>query len=113
MRIVTRDDAEVVPVDDAMTIYQYFSEVESPQASLVTADLDGLHSRRMNRRSVKLYFVLSGKLLVKSDEMEREVGPLAGVLIEPGTWVELVGEAAQIAIVYSPAFDPADETIDE
>ncbi|MEU6720730.1 hypothetical protein ABZ897_55540 [Nonomuraea sp. NPDC046802] len=79
----------------------------------MTADLNGLHSRRMNRRSAKLYLVLSGKLRVISGGMEREAGPLSGITVEPGTWVELIGYAAKIAIVYSPAFNPADETIDE
>ncbi|MDA0633314.1 hypothetical protein OUY22_07765 [Nonomuraea sp. MCN248] len=96
-----------------MTIYQYFSESDSPHASLVTADLNGLHSRRMNRRSVKLYFVLSGNIRIKSDGTEHEIGPLGAAMIDPGTWVELVGEAARIAILYSPAFNLDDEIIDE
>ncbi|MEV6986880.1 hypothetical protein AB0M95_37265 [Sphaerisporangium sp. NPDC051017] len=45
--------------------------------------------------------------------MEREAGPLSGVMVDSGTWVELIGDAAKIAIVYSPAFNPADETIDK
>ncbi|MFI1334960.1 hypothetical protein ACH4U7_33620 [Streptomyces sp. NPDC020845] len=111
-KIVNAADARVIPVDDAMTVFDYFTEADGDEVSLVTADLDGIHSNRVNHRSVKLYFVISGKLRVISDGVEREVGPLSGVRVPAGTWVKLVGENAKVAIICGPAFNPADESFE-
>ncbi|WP_405596723.1 hypothetical protein OG741_11465 [Streptomyces sp. NBC_01410] len=113
VRIVNAADARDIPVDEAMTVFEYFSESDSRQVSLVTAELDGLHSNRVNHRSAKLYFVISGKLRVNADGVEREAGPLSGVLVPPGSWVELVGESAKILIICGPAFNLADESFAE
>ncbi|MFF7977144.1 hypothetical protein [Streptomyces sp. NPDC007905] len=110
--VVTAADAKVIPVDDAMTVFEYFTGAESGNVSLVTADIDGIHSNRVNHRSAKLYFVISGKLRVVSDSSEREAGPLSGVLVPADTWVELVGENAKIIIICAPAFNPADESFE-
>ena len=107
-------DLEPVVVDDAMTIYEYFAKTQSPQASLASADLTGLHPRRVNHRSTKLYFVVSGELrAVFDDGSDHMVGPQGAILVPPGVWAELHGKNARVLIVCAPAYDAVDESIED
>lgn len=64
--------------------------------------------------SAKLYFVVSGRLRVTFDDGSGQtIGAQGAVHVPPGVWVELWGEDARILIICSPAYDPADETIEE
>ncbi|MDW6057858.1 hypothetical protein SAZ11_07090 [Streptomyces sp. FXJ1.4098] len=111
--ITSAADARVISVDDAMTVFEYFTEADSSEVSLVTAYLDGTHSNRVNRRSTKIYLVISGTLHIISNSVEQKVGPLSGVRVPAGTAVKLVGEKAKVAIICGPAFNPADESFEE
>ena len=102
-----------VQVDPAMRIFEYLSKAASSGVSLVRANLDGHHSRRINRSSAKLYFVLKGLLKVRLDGTEYSARELDCVVVQPGKWVEMDGYGAEMLIVCSPAFDPSDEALAE
>jgi quercetin dioxygenase-like cupin family protein len=111
--LVTQSQARRFTADAAMTIAEYFSGSDLTPASLVTGDLDGRHGRRRNQRSAKLYYVVSGELVVDLDGRNYELQPRDALLIRPGEPHAMEGRAANVVIVCTPAFDAADEVMEE
>lgn len=104
-------EAATFDADDFMTITSLLPETDSPLASLVTGHLNGLHSARVNHRSAKLYLVIAGSLVATTDAERCRLGPGDALLVKPGEILTLRGEKANLAIVCTPAFTPADEQI--
>lgn len=107
--VIRQKSSKELKIDQYITIFEYFTKNNSSQVSLVTAKLDGPHSRRLNKRSDKLYFMLSGKaeLTVVDENYSLEKGDAA--LIPANTWHSIIGHNAYFVIVTSPPFDPSDE----
>jgi quercetin dioxygenase-like cupin family protein len=98
-------------VDDVMVIFSYFSAADSGAVDLVAAELVGLHSRRVNRRSTKIYHVEHGAIDFTIDGTHHRAEAGTAVLIRPGVHHEMVGHAARFLIICAPAFDITDEEI--
>jgi mannose-6-phosphate isomerase-like protein (cupin superfamily) len=96
--------------DEAMTIRPLLPD-ESPQASLVTGHLNGLHPTRVNHRSDKLYLVISGEVAVTTGSGDARLGQGDALLVPAGEPIALHGKNAEIVIVCTPAFNGADEEI--
>ncbi|MEJ2852826.1 MULTISPECIES: AraC family ligand binding domain-containing protein [unclassified Saccharothrix] len=111
LSLVREADAVERVVDDAMTIRSYFSAEQSTAVDLVAAELDGLHSLRVNRRSTKLYYVERGTLDITIDGRKYTADAGSTILVRVDEEHEMVGHAARVLIICSPAFDPADEEI--
>lgn len=80
-------------------------------ASLHVTDISADARTHYHRRMTELYLVLEGEGHMELDGERVPVGPLSGVLIEPGCRHRAVGRM-RVAIVPVPAFDPADEFFD-
>src|SRR2546430_17198739 len=95
-------------IDASMTLWRMVDKSVSPHMDFVMTHIDGAHSRRMNRRSTKLYFVTKGTVdfIVGGQVTTVEAGDVC--IIPPGVWCEIKGTSADVAIVCSPAFDPED-----
>jgi mannose-6-phosphate isomerase-like protein (cupin superfamily) len=104
-------DADTFHADDFMTITSLLPAADSPMVSLVTGQLNGLHSARVNHRSAKLYLVIDGGLVATTNAEQSVLGPGDALLVKPGETLTLRGDKAVLAIVCAPAFDPADEQI--
>lgn len=84
---------------------------QSPSMDFVWTRINGIHKRRVNRRSVKLYYVASGHLAIRGDTFSGSASACGIIVVPPGTWCELEGEAAEVGLACSPAFDSNDEEI--
>lgn len=109
---VSSSERNAVEIDEYMTVYEYFTKEQIDGASLVTADLDGPHSRRVNYRSEKTYYVLDGELEVTVEGETEELSEGDSAVIPPEAYHSLVGHNAEIIMVSSPPYDPADENIE-
>ncbi|SRR6266571_5913595 len=107
--LVKASQAHLFTVDDAMTITEYFTKSDLASVSLVTGKLNGLHGKRRNQRSAKLYYVVSGELVINLEGRNYELYPGDALLIRPGEAHTIEGRAATIIMVCAPAFDVVDE----
>lgn len=107
--VVHKDQATKRVVDEAMTIFDYFSGADSTAVDMVAAELDGVHAVRVNRRSTKIYYVEHGSVEFTVSGRTRMVGNGGAVLVRPGEPHGMVGDKARILIVCSPAINFDDE----
>lgn len=75
---------------------------------IVLARLEGEHDGGVNRRSTFTYAVKSGSLTVSIDGTNTKANAGDVVTVEPGLHKVLNG-TAELFIICSPPFDPADE----
>ncbi|MDH2387425.1 hypothetical protein QCN29_01210 [Streptomyces sp. HNM0663] len=109
--MINRPSSEALrfAADDAMTITDLLPSSASPDVSLVTGRLNGLHAPRVNHRSAKVYLLLGGSLTARTPAREVSLEPRDLLMVHPGEEVTLEGDDADLVIVCSPGFDPADE----
>jgi mannose-6-phosphate isomerase-like protein (cupin superfamily) len=112
--VTVRRQSSVSPmrVDSSMELYPLIDGLSSPSVDCVIVALDGTHSRRINRRSHKLYFVLSGSVHISTDESDYTLEANDVAIVPPSVWCKLVGVQANVVIVCTPAFSPRDEEIE-
>jgi mannose-6-phosphate isomerase-like protein (cupin superfamily) len=111
--LVTRREAEKVEVDQYLTIFNYFTKEEHESASIVVGHLDGPHGNRINNRSAKIYFVLSGKLDITVDECDYHLSDRDCLWIPANKWHKMVGQDAEMIIMTVPAYDFEDEIVED
>lgn len=96
-------------IDDAMSIAVLSTSEDFEGIDFALANLNGVHSNRMNTRSVKLYHVLEGQIEFNYLD-KKEIVKAGGLFIlPPKVWCEMVGQNSRFAISCSPAFNPSDE----
>ena len=78
---------------------------------MVLAELNGIHTKRVNYKSTKIFYILQGSLKVKNDLVEKEVTKDSLICIPPNIGVELLGINCKFIIICTPPYDPADEKI--
>jgi mannose-6-phosphate isomerase-like protein (cupin superfamily) len=91
-------------VDSSMTITDYFSPPLSPKISVVTANLNGNHSKRINKTCDQVYFVLEGSGIIIVNDKKFEVGPKDAVYIPAGATHSMNG-VMEVIIINSPPFE--------
>lgn len=110
--LVAESETNVIDIDENMNVYEYFTKEDVDGASVVTATLDGLHSRRVNHESEKTYFLLGGELEIETDNKSFSMTAGDAAIIPPETHHELRGEKAKFLNIISPPYDPADEDLE-
>jgi len=110
--MVGEKQAEEVRIDQYLTIFNYFTKSDYEAISLVTAHLNGPHSNRVNRRSVKLYFLTEGTLDIVVDGVQHRLHQQDALLVPPNKWHTMEGHNARMLIICAPAYDAADEEIE-
>lgn len=109
--VVNQADVGAVRIDASMELWRLVDGGQCPALDFVITALHGRHGRRVNRRSHKLYFVLAGTLVLKTDRATYTLGHEDIAIVPPGIWCELYGTKARVAIACAPAFDPNDEEL--
>jgi mannose-6-phosphate isomerase-like protein (cupin superfamily) len=104
-------DVTPIVIDQSMTLWPLLSSSQSPDLDFVWTRINGIHSRRVNYRSIKLYYVNSGNVVIRGDTVSFEVSAGGIALVPPGIWCEIEGDAAEVGIACCPAFDPKDEEV--
>jgi mannose-6-phosphate isomerase-like protein (cupin superfamily) len=100
-----------IAVDSAMTLLGLVNRDLSHDVDFVWVILDGIHTRRVNSRSTKLYILVSGELNAFFDGTSEKLVPGDVCIVPPGVACSLEGVEAEIGIVCVPSFDPNDEQI--
>jgi mannose-6-phosphate isomerase-like protein (cupin superfamily) len=108
-KVVAEGDSIKITIDKFLTISDYFTKSSYANVSLVTAQLNGPHDSRINKRSTKLYFVTEGTLDVVVDKISYKLFSQDALIIPPGKWHSMEGHDALMLIICVPAFDGADE----
>jgi hypothetical protein len=114
MPLVSRkDDTSAIRIDAAMELFRMTDSAASSTVDFVWATLDGVHTKRTNRKSTKIYAVSSGEVDVVAGTAPLTTLKIGDVcVVPPGVSCELHGRKALIGIICSPAFDPSDEIVD-
>ena len=107
---ISRADALVRKVDDAVTIEELFNGKDF-QFDFVISRLSGKHPTHINHASDRVYFILSGQADVTLDGVKQHVQTHDLVLIPKGTPHGIEGNA-EFIIITAPPFKPENETID-
>ena len=108
---VSLNKAKLVKIDEFITIFEYFTNVDSDLASFVTAKLDGPHSLRINRASEKLFFLIDGEADMVVGEKEYHLKKGDAILVPINTWHSITSRNAYLAIITVPPYNAADEEI--
>jgi mannose-6-phosphate isomerase-like protein (cupin superfamily) len=111
-QFVSNSETNVLDIDESMNVFEYFTKDDVDGASVVTATLDGLHSRRVNHTSEKTYFLLDGTLEVETNDRTFTMAPGDAAMIPPETHHELRGENAEFLNIISPPYDPEHEDLE-
>jgi mannose-6-phosphate isomerase-like protein (cupin superfamily) len=110
---ITPKDSLIRKPDDFITIHEYISRQKSGEISVVMAELNGVHSKRMNKRCTRVYILLSGKLDVELESATHHINAGEMLLVRPGQWCTMTGHNAKMYVIHTPAFDPGYESIEE
>jgi len=108
---VQLENVDPIPVDEYMTIFPFFGKDFDGNLSLVYADLNGPHSKRVNSASAKLYVVISGEADIATEDGKATLRKDHAFFLKAGAWAEMDGRNCRMLIISAPAFDPADEKI--
>jgi len=81
--------------------------------ALIDVPADASHPLAYSRRSDKYYFVVTGRVSFTVDNSTDELGPSDLLVLPAGTRFayRAIGDAAQLLLVHTPAFDPDAEVI--
>lgn len=96
------DFMRITPVDDGSSGFGF---------SVVLGELDGRHSRRINRSSRKSYFIIEGTATFYVDDSCYIASGGDCIYAEPNSSVEIVGNSCRMYIICAPPFSADDETI--
>lgn len=105
------EEQKSVQVDEAMTMTAFLDRNVSPSASLVVTRLNGEHTRRVNHRSDKLFYILRGRGRFHVGPTTADVGRGDAVLIPHDVPHSFEGDDLEAVLVVAPGFDPDDEEI--
>ncbi len=107
-----RRDNDSIEIDPAMRLWPLVDADACKDMDCVYVTLNGVHTRRVNRRSHKLYVVIAGTLELRTGDNVQKIGANDAAIVPAGTWCELYGADAQVMIVCAPAFSAQDEEIE-
>lgn len=110
IKIVTYDPSAAFMVDQFMNIAPVDDGAFGGGFSVVRGTLKGVHSRRVNRRSTKSYYILAGQVAFFTEDGNYSCGPHEFAIVKPNVEVEVVSENCEMLILCSPPFDFSDET---
>ncbi len=107
MPLFTINDIVGRSADESLEIFDY--QTHNDAHDIVLARLNGEHNGGTNSRSTFTYAVSEGNLTVSIDGSPVEAKARDVVVVAPGQSKVLSGKA-ELFILCSPPFDPADES---
>jgi mannose-6-phosphate isomerase-like protein (cupin superfamily) len=109
--MVFKERPEYFMADPFMKVAIVDDASSGSDVSIVRAVLNGPHSRRVNSRSCKSYYILSGNCTFSVGDTQEIVSSGDYVVIKPGTEVAIQGLTCDMIIICTPPFREIDEVL--
>lgn len=91
-----------------ITIRNYITKEISPNFSLAVSKLSGKHSKTLNEKSDRAYFIIKGNGIVEVGTEKGSISEGDAVYIPHNTPHSIKGELTYV-VINSPAFNPQNE----
>lgn len=89
-----------------LTVYEMCHDPHNLPMDGAIAELDGVFGPKINKTFTELFFVVSGKLIIKEDDKMHELNERDMYIVSPGKMHTLQGMGCTMFISCTPPFDP-------